>query len=93
MPLYEYHCSHCGKNFEIQHKMADPAPTSGPDCVEQGCQMERQISRVAAVVKSPNPMARAAQQLQDFGVAETKAATKPEPKSHQCGSGCALHSH
>jgi putative FmdB family regulatory protein len=97
MPLYEYYCGRCGKNFEIQHKMADPAPNLGPDCDERGCQMERQISRVSATVRSPNPMAQGFRALQNSELgqkmtpADSDARTKSEPKSHQCGSGCALH--
>lgn len=93
MPLYEYQCSHCGKHFEIQHKMADPAPTSGPDCQEKACKLERQISRVAAVVKSPNPFAAAADRIPGLRENPTKSDTNSEQKTHQCGSGCALHSH
>lgn len=90
MPLYEYHCNHCGANFEIQHKMADAAPKQGPNCSGQQCLIERQISRVAATIKSPNPFAKAASLLQNQTPDTT---TKSEQKSHQCGSGCALHSH
>lgn len=93
MPLYEYLCSHCGKQFEIQHKMADPTPTSGPNCQDQGCKLERQISRVSAVVKSPNPFAAAAGRMPGFESNPAKSDTNTEQKSHQCGSGCALHSH
>lgn len=93
MPLYEYQCSQCGKHFEIQHKMADQPPVSGPDCAAGACKLERQISRVAGVVKSPNPFAAAAHRLPGFEQTPAKPDTKPEQKAHQCGSGCALHSH
>lgn len=93
MPLYEYQCQRCGKNFEIQHKMADSAPTKGPGCSESAaCPLERQISRVAGVVKSPNPMAAAAQKFAPFSSPSNTKDTKSEQNTHQCGSGCALHS-
>lgn len=93
MPLYEYHCKTCGKNFEMQHKMADAAPTHAPDCSANTCLIERQMSRVAAVVKSPNPFAKASAYLQNQTPENTNSVAKPEQKTHQCGSGCALHSH
>ena len=93
MPLYEYLCSQCGKQFEIQHKMADPTPSSGPGCDQRSCKLARQLSRVAAVVKSPNPLAAAAQRMPGFEQSAAKTDTKTEQKGHQCGSGCALHSH
>ena len=32
MPIYEYHCSACGQDAEIMHKITDPAPKKCPNC-------------------------------------------------------------
>jgi putative FmdB family regulatory protein len=32
MPLYEYRCSACGKQFELIQKFSDPAPDQCPKC-------------------------------------------------------------
>ena len=32
MPLYEYRCAACGKQFELIQKFSDPAPDECPKC-------------------------------------------------------------
>jgi putative FmdB family regulatory protein len=32
MPLYEYHCSKCGKNFEVIQKFSDAPLTTHEEC-------------------------------------------------------------
>jgi putative FmdB family regulatory protein len=44
MPLYEYHCSKCGKIFEVMQKFSDAALTVHEEC---GGQVERLISASA----------------------------------------------
>ena len=41
MPLYEYHCSKCGKNFEVIQKFADAPLTHHEDC---GGTVEKRMS-------------------------------------------------
>ncbi len=93
MPIYDYHCKSCGKNFEIQHKMAESAPANGPDCGQASCALEKQMSRVAASVRSPNPfMAQSGRPVSgDQGLFTT--TKKAEEKTHNCTSTCAMHSH
>ena len=97
MPLYDYYCKNCGKNFEIQHKMAESAPPAGPGCAQANCSLEKQISLVAGTVRSPNPFVS-----QNGGPAfggrnttssDSRMANKKEEKSHSCAPTCALHSH
>jgi putative FmdB family regulatory protein len=47
VPLYEYRCKHCGKEFEKVSKVGDP----NPPCPE-GCQgeSEKLISRTSFVL-------------------------------------------
>ena len=49
MPLYDYACSACGAETEIQHKMSDPAPTECPSCGNEG--LERLVSPSAFTLK------------------------------------------
>ena len=44
MPIYEYRCSQCEKEFEYQQRMSEPAKTV---CEECGGELERLISRTA----------------------------------------------
>ena len=48
MPLYEYSCHKCGKNFEILQKFADEALTVHPEC---GGEVERLVSAPALQFK------------------------------------------
>ena len=41
MPLYEYNCKRCGKNFEVRQKFADDLLTVHESC---GGEVERPIS-------------------------------------------------
>ena len=48
MPLYEYHCSKCGKNFETLQKFSDAPLTVHDDC---GGSVERLLSAPAFHLK------------------------------------------
>ena len=90
MPLYDYNCDTCGKTYEIQHKMADPAPKSGPQCQRTDCSLVKQLSLVAGVIKSPNPFVAGNGKPQIQGHF-SPALPKKEEKAHVCVSGCAMH--
>ncbi len=42
MPIYEYHCSQCGKEFEFMQKFSDPPKTVCPEC---GGELKKLISQ------------------------------------------------
>ena len=48
MPLYEYLCHRCGKNFEVLQKFADEPLTLHPEC---GGEVERLVSAPALKFK------------------------------------------
>ncbi len=48
MPVYEYQCKACGRDFEYQQRMSDPDKTT---CEECGGSLERLISRTAFTLK------------------------------------------
>ncbi|MCX5744179.1 MAG: zinc ribbon domain-containing protein [Proteobacteria bacterium] len=49
MPVYEYRCNDCGKEFEYQQRMADPEKTTCEACGKEV--LERLISRTAFALK------------------------------------------
>jgi putative FmdB family regulatory protein len=48
MPVYEYECKACGRDFEYQQRMTDPEKTTCETC---GGALERLISRTAFALK------------------------------------------
>ncbi len=48
MPIYQYHCTSCGKDLEIFQRMTDPSATTCPDC--QGA-LRKVFSAVGIVFK------------------------------------------
>ena len=48
MPLYEYHCSKCGKNFDVLQKFSDAPLTTHENC---GGAVERVLSAPAFQLK------------------------------------------
>jgi putative FmdB family regulatory protein len=48
MPLYEYHCSKCGRNFEVLQKFSDPPLIAHEAC---GGAVERVLSAPAFQLK------------------------------------------
>lgn len=44
MPLYDYHCEQCDKNFEVLRRRGDDRPVPCPEC---GQDAERQLSSFA----------------------------------------------
>ena len=49
MPIYEYKCNACGKEFEYQQRMSDPDKTDCEACGKSA--LERLISRTAFTLK------------------------------------------
>lgn len=48
MPVYEYHCNSCNRDFEYQQRMSDPEKDTCEAC---GGSLERLISRTAFALK------------------------------------------
>lgn len=49
MPVYEYRCNACGREFEYQQRMSDPEKTTCESCGQE--KLERLISRTAFQLK------------------------------------------
>src|SRR5215467_15763203 len=90
MPVYEYQCKACGREFEYQQRMSDPDKTVCEAC---GGALERLISRTAFQLKgsgwykdlysSSKPESKASE------TGESKSETKPaesKPAASDSGS-------
>jgi putative FmdB family regulatory protein len=92
MPIYEYACSKCGKNFELIQKFSDE-PLTECQCGEKGS-VERLISSPALQFKGSGwyitdyakSGGNSAGKKSDKG-SEAKSETKSESKSESKASG------
>ena len=72
MPVYEYECKKCGKNFEVEQRISDPPLTI---CGECNGEVERLISRCSFVLKGDGWY------VTDHPSKERKAALEKKKKS------------
>jgi putative FmdB family regulatory protein len=95
MPLYDYQCSTCGKHFELMHKMSEVAPPHGPDCSSPDCNLVKQLTTAAGIIKCANPLVSACgKSLPDESFCASAPNEKKEESLHTCGGGgCAMHNH
>jgi len=87
MPLYEYHCSKCGKDFEVLQKFSDPPLTVHEDC---GGTVEKLLSAPAFQFKgsgwyitdyAKKSDSHSKSEGSSHGSSETKGENKSEAKS------------
>jgi len=86
MPVYEYQCTACQKEFEYQQRMSDPDKTTCEVC---GGSLERLISRTAFSLKgsgwykdlysSSKPAEAKKETSSDAPAKDTSTSTKSEP--------------
>lgn len=98
MPVYEYECKACGRDFEYQQRMSDPDKTTCEVC---GGALDRLISRTAFSLKgggwykdlyaSPKPeksdKADKANGTADSTKSDGAAATTAKPDSGSAAGG------
>src|SRR5437868_12015823 len=87
MPVYEYQCKACGRDFEYQQRMSDPDKTTCEAC---GGALDRLISRTAFSLKgsgwykdlyaSPKPETANKAEGKADGAAEAKGDGKATDK-------------
>jgi putative FmdB family regulatory protein len=95
MPVYEYQCKACGRDFEYQQRMTDPDKTTCEAC---GGSLDRLISRTAFALKgggwykdlyaSPKPEGAKADSG-DGAKSDGKADAKPAAKTDAPAGGAA----
>jgi putative FmdB family regulatory protein len=86
MPVYEYQCKSCGRDFEYQQRMTDPEKTTCEAC---GGALDRLISRTAFSLKGggwykdlyASPKPEAAAKADGGDASNGKADAKPAPKT------------
>lgn len=75
MPIYDYRCDKCGKEFEIEQKISESPLKKCPDC---GGKLTRLISNTSFVLKGSGWY------LTDYARKGKKEETpKTEPKSEE----------
>jgi putative FmdB family regulatory protein len=91
MPIYEYACKVCHREFEYQQRMSDPDKTV---CEECGGELERLISRTAFQLKGSgwykdlySSSKPAETKAGESKPAETTSTTEAKPASTEVGSG------
>lgn len=72
MPIYEYRCDKCGKEFEEWQKFSDPVVEECPDC---GGSTRRLISHSSFVLKGTGWY------VTDYGRKDGSSACKPATKT------------
>ena len=77
MPLYEYLCHRCGKNFEVLQKFADEALTLHPEC---GGEVERLVSAPALKFKGSGWY------INDYGSGKASAPDSKNGHANKTGS-------
>jgi putative FmdB family regulatory protein len=92
MPVYEYQCKACGRDFEYQQRMSDPDKTTCEAC---GGALDRLISRTAFALKgggwykdlyaSPKPEAASADKPAAKADAPAAAASADKPAAKPSG--------
>jgi len=94
MPVYEYQCKACHKDFEYQQRMSDPDKTVCEAC---GGELDRLISRTAFALKgggwykdlyaSAKPEAKSADASATPAASSDASASKPDTSSGSAPSG------
>lgn len=86
MPIYDYRCAECGKDFEILAAIAEAPPQLGPGCEAGSCRLARQYGPVAGHV------ARAGAIDRDEAVAAAADFRSMSPRTpHVCAKYCSHH--
>ena len=80
MPIFEYLCKGCGKDFEALVRTNAPAPVC-PAC--QGADLEKLISRPAIKSESTHGLAMKAAKKRDQKAGSEKASEQREYELHQ----------
>jgi putative FmdB family regulatory protein len=77
MPIYEFRCSDCGKEFEVRQKFSDDPVT---ECIYCSGSVEKLISQSAFVLKGSGWYKT------DYGPSSTSASAAPEKCSEAAES-------
>jgi putative FmdB family regulatory protein len=93
MPIYEYKCKACNREFEYQQRMADPDKTDCEACGESA--LERLISRTAFQLKGSGwykDLYSSSKPESKSGDAATKTDAAPAASTSDAGSSTSTSS-
>jgi putative FmdB family regulatory protein len=80
MPLYEYNCENCGRDFEEQQPLSfNPADTECPYCMAR--KAVRKISAVSASIKGPTRKPRTSDIKAEQGIRKANEVLSKLPPS------------
>ena len=78
MPIYEYHCVNCGKDFEFMQKFSDAPKSNCPEC---GGELTKLISNCTFHLKGSGWYATDYASKSSASPARKHHETKPEEKT------------
>jgi putative FmdB family regulatory protein len=93
MPLYQYRCSNCNVELEIQQRITEPALTDCPNCETDG--LKRVIGLGGGFVLKGTGFYNT--DYKNAGTTKSEAkptntktetATETKPAAHACSAGC-----
>lgn len=91
MPLYQYRCSNCNAELEIQQRISEPALTACPNCETDG--LKRVIGAGGGfILKGTGFYAtdyKNAGRSTNGETAAAKSESAAETKATACGASCA----
>ncbi len=78
MPLYEYHCEGCGRDFEEQQLLSfNSTDTECPHCMQK--KAVRKISATSMSIKGPNRKPRSSDIKAEAGMKKAEAVLNKLP--------------
>ena len=78
MPLYEYHCEGCGRDFEEQQSLNfNKADTECPYCMQKKAALK--ISAVTMAIKGPTRKPRSSDIKAEYGMKKAEAVLNKLP--------------
>ena len=78
MPLYEYHCESCGRDFEEQQSLNDnPADTECPHCMQK--KAVRKISVSSMSIRGATRKPRSSDIRADYGIKKAEEVLNKFP--------------
>ena len=79
MPLYEYHCEGCGRDFDEQQSLNfSPADTECPYCMQKKC-VRKISSSVSMSIKGPTRKPRTSDIKAEAGMKKAEAVLNRIP--------------
>ncbi len=89
MPLYEYSCHTCGRDFEVLRKISDPILETREGCEENQCKLRKKLSPFAGHIVGQMPGPSDAREIS--GETTSTPALPENDPVHICSKYCSHH--